>query len=329
MQALRSLGLIRLLGPPLALLALLLTLAAPAFAGGPAGFGDDGDRIVFSGPVDVPAGQTVGDVVAFDGAVTIDGRANGDVVSLGGPVRIAGSVDGDVVSLAERLTLSPAAVVGGDLVYGEDRPVVAAGAVVDGDVQRADASSWFGDRFGGDRFGSGPFDEDFGWIGWLGSWLAVSLSSLVLGLGLLRLAPGSAQRALEIGLKRVRGSIGYGLALLFGVPIAAVMLMVTIVGIPLGIALLLGLVPLVALGYTVGAWVLGRMVTASRRKSSIAFLAGWGILRLIALVPILGGLVGFAATVFGLGVLVLLALKARDPRRPRPPLRCRRRNIEE
>ena len=35
----------------------------------------------------------------------------------------------------------------------------------------------------------------------------------------------------------------------------------------------------------------------------LAFLAGWGILRVIALVPFLGGLAWFGATVFGLGAL--------------------------
>ena len=42
----------------------------------------------------------------------------------------------------------------------------------------------------------------------------------------------------------------------------------------------------------------------------LAFLAGWGILRLLALIPIAGGLVWLAATVWGLGALVLAARTA-------------------
>jgi hypothetical protein len=38
-----------------------------------------------------------------------------------------------------------------------------------------------------------------------------------------------------------------------------------------------------------------------------AFLVGWAILRLVALVPIRGGLVWFAAVVFGLGILEWLS----------------------
>ena len=304
MQAIRSLSpsTFKLLGAPLVVLALLLALAAPALAS------DNDDRIVFSGPVDVPAGQTAADVVAFDGPVSVAGSVDGDVVAVNGPVKLSGSVDGDVVSLSDAISLTPTANVAGDLVYGEGRPVIPAGATVSGDIQRADPGDFFG---GGDE----SF-FDFGIWAWLAGWLAVSLSSLVLGLALLRLAPTSAARALELARERTGASIGLGLAVLIGVPVTAITLMITIIGIPLGIALLLALVPLYAIGYVTSAWVLGRRVTGSQRKDFVAFLAGWGILRAIALVPFLGGLVGFAATVFGLGLVALLVQRARGSSSP-------------
>ena len=307
MQPIRSLSLsaFKLLGAPLVLVAVLLALAAPALASGP-GAGDD--RIAFSGPVDVPAGQTVEDVVAFDGPVSVAGSVDGDVVAMNGPVKLSGSVDGDVVGLSDAITLSPTANVAGDLVYGEGRPVVPAGATVSGDIQRADPGDFFGG--GDDSF------FDFGIWAWLAGWLAVSISSLVLGLLMLRLAPTSATRALELARERTGASVGFGLAVLIGVPVTAITLMITIIGIPLGIALLLALVPLYAIGYVTSAWVLGRRVTGSQRKDFVAFLAGWGILRAIALVPFLGGLAGFAATVFGLGVVALLVQRARGSSSP-------------
>ena len=44
----------------------------------------------------------------------------------------------------------------------------------------------------------------------------------------------------------------------------------------------------------------------------LAFLVGWAILRVVALVPILGGLVWFAARVIGLGALALAIWRARS-----------------
>ena len=47
-------------------------------------------------------------------------------------------------------------------------------------------------------------------------------------------------------------------------------------------------------------------------------LVGWGILRILALVPILGGLVWFAAVVFGLGALLVAIWRARTTSRAAP-----------
>ena len=41
-------------------------------------------------------------------------------------------------------------------------------------------------------------------------------------------------------------------------------------------------------------------------------LVGWAILRVVALIPILGGLVWFAAVVFGLGALAVAIWRARS-----------------
>jgi hypothetical protein len=98
----------------------------------------------------------------------------------------------------------------------------------------------------------------------------------------------------------------------------AIIAMVTLVGLPLGLGLLLALGLIYGIGYTTGAWLLGRRV-ASRASPVPAFLAGWGILRVLALVPILGGLVGFVAVVFGLGALAVAGWRARSPAAAEPP----------
>jgi hypothetical protein len=43
----------------------------------------------------------------------------------------------------------------------------------------------------------------------------------------------------------------------------------------------------------------------------VALLAGWGILRLLALIPFVGGLVALAATIVGLGALAVALWQAR------------------
>jgi hypothetical protein len=46
----------------------------------------------------------------------------------------------------------------------------------------------------------------------------------------------------------------------------------------------------------------------------VAFLAGWGILRLLDLIPGIGNLASFAATVYGLGALAVAAWRAAHAR---------------
>ena len=267
------------------------------------------DHVVITGGVVVPAGQTAGDVVVLDGTVSIAGHATGDVVSVSGPVRVTGRVDGDLIAVSDRAFLGPAARVGGDLRYGDESPVLARGASVGGKISKEDwndaANGW-------------------GWLGLLGWWLAVSVSTLIVGALLVLLAPAALYAAERAVRERFGATVGWGVAIAVGVPVLAVLALITLVGIPFGVALLLAAVPLLVVAYVTSAWLVGRRVLRNRSTSPWAALfAGWGILRLLALVPALGALVGLAATVVGLGALAVALWRAGRPgapaARPEPP----------
>jgi hypothetical protein len=87
--------------------------------------------------------------------------------------------------------------------------------------------------------------------------------------------------------------------------------MITVLGLPLGIALLLALLPIYAIGYTTSAFLLGRAIVKPPTSRFLAFLAGWAILRAIALIPGVGILAWFGATVFGLGALGIALWRSR------------------
>ena len=62
------------------------------------------------------------------------------------------------------------------------------------------------------------------------------------------------------------------------------------------------------------AWIVGRRVLRNRSTSPwVALLAGWGILRVLALIPVAGVLVGLAATVVGLRALAVALWRAGRP----------------
>jgi hypothetical protein len=59
---------------------------------------------------------------------------------------------------------------------------------------------------------------------------------------------------------------------------------------------------------------LGRSILRGPTGWVLAFLLGWAILRAVALIPIAGGLVWFAAVVFGLGALLVAIWRGRSTR---------------
>jgi hypothetical protein len=135
------------------------------------------------------------------------------------------------------------------------------------------------------------------------------VSTLVLGLVLGLLAPRAAS-AVDDAAHATGPVILWGLVLVIGLPIVAILAMVTLVGLPLGLALLLALALIYGIGYTAGAWIIGRRIM-SRASPIIAFLVGWGILRVLALVPFLGGLAWLVAVVVGLGAILVAVRRAR------------------
>ena len=283
---------------------LLLSLPTPAWAQDGQDGQDSDAFVVLSGPADVPGGEQVGDLVVFHGSSTVDGTVNGSLTAFDAPVTISGRVDGDVVVFRGRVELAAGANVTGDVV-SQDDPIVASGATIGGTTRRVQTHvNWGG----------------FGWASALAWWLAVSISTLLTGLALLWLTGRGATRIEDTGRTRIGPSIGWGLLAFFGLPILAILALVTIVGIPLGLGLLAALALIYTLGYTATAWIIGRRILGTRTAWVLAFLLGWGILRVLALIPAVGGLIWFAAVVFGLGALAVTIWRARStsPAAPAP-----------
>jgi hypothetical protein len=65
-----------------------------------------------------------------------------------------------------------------------------------------------------------------------------------------------------------------------------------------------------AIGYVVGAYFLGRAILKPPRNRWPAFFLGWGILRVLAILPGIGVLVWIAAAVYGIGALAVVAVRA-------------------
>ena len=254
------------------------------------------DQIVFAGSVTVPRGRRVGEVVVFSGRVTVNGVVAGDVVVLEGPVTVTGQVNGSVIAADGAVRLAESARVGGD-VFASDPIVTEPGARVGGETRS------------GVRF---SFEGPLVALGKLLGPIAVSVSVLLTGLVLLLLAPRGADAVAEAMASAPLASVAWGLLLVIAVPVAALALVISVLGLPLGLALFLsfGLWWLVGLTWT--AWCAGRGLVRAPRGRVTAFLAGWAILAGVGLVPILNAALWTLAPPLGLGAMLVAAWRSQQ-----------------
>jgi len=258
-----------------------------------------GDVVRFGSDITIREGQVVsGDVVAMGGDVTVNGHVEKDVVAMGGDVYLGpnGRVDGQVVTLGGKLHEQPGSHVGGQRVTAERLP-----------------RHWFG----------GPF---FGFMGMVNSgikamWsVAKMLLMVLIAWGITQLAPQRTRTAVDAFKREPVKSLGFGLlaAALFIPSIVALALVVailciTIIGIPLAIAVIFGYVLAIILlclwGYVVGAAVLGERLSRQlgRSASTLTLMAVWGIVAITSF-KVVGHLFGgIPMGGFAGGVLVFLA----------------------
>lgn len=279
-----------------------IAFAGPAAAQGEGTGSSRNDLIVLTGRLVVPEGEVVDTAVIFDGPAVVDGAVSGSLVVFNGSAEISGTVGQDVVVFNGGVVVAAGARVGGDIVSRRSAQIDQT-ASVGGEIKGLDT------RFNWVRTG---LITRTAW------WFAYSVSSLVLGLLLLAFVPRLDAAVVGAWRSRRGAAVGVGLALFFLAPIAAVFLLATVVALPLGLFFLLALALLYTVGYVAAAHLVGRRVlpTASR---VVAFLAGLGLLRALALIPVVGGLAWVAASVVGLGVLAVAARRRTTPiARPSP-----------
>lgn len=265
---------------------------------------------VGGGQVDVgPMATVAGNVTVGGGQVSLRGAVNGSVTASGGRVLIDGPVDGDVVSNAGRLTLGPNARLAGTLRYRSgDELVRDPAAQVAGAIEQLPLS-------GGS--GASVAQRESGWrvhayrAG--GSWWW-TLGLMAIAAVLVAVLPVTSQRVADGLRSNWAWSLLWGFVALVCIPIAALILAITIVGIPLALLTVLLYLTLLLLGYVGSAVAVGQWALA-RFKADAAGRIGWRIgaamaavlvLALLGRLPFVGGLVALLAVLAGIGGVVLL-----------------------
>ena len=296
---------------------LFVLLATAALAVGMTGtvLAADGElthsgRLVFvaGGDVEIGPDEHADAVLVIDGDARIEGTVNSLLV-VDGTATVAGG------------TLETLAVAGG-------RADILAGSTILGDVLRFDSTI---DRADAVEIGGSIRDMsgDIAAFGFFMAaaammiWIGFGVATLLFGLLLAGVAARQVRAATSlIGREPVATGL-IGLLSIVVIPLLAVLAMVTVVGIPTGVGLLIVVWPLLAfVGYVVaaiwiGEWLLNRREGATpAERPYAAAVIGLLITFVIGFVPLAGAIV----SIFGFGAVVLAAwrtLRGSGARQPR------------
>ncbi|MGA7171176.1 MAG: polymer-forming cytoskeletal protein, partial [Candidatus Sulfotelmatobacter sp.] len=248
----------------------------------------------------------VGDgIVAAVGDVNLEGQVKRGVnMVLSGSADVSGSIGRELTTVGGGLTLTNTARVGGNLsarVRQLKEVHIADGASIAGkrDIQLQEERK---SQFMRPRF---YFHQAI----WLAAAMLVGWLGLVLFPGFFR----ATTQAVGLGWL----SLGLGVGVLAGVPVAMVVIAITLIGIP--ISLMLFAVYLAAI-YLAKVWVgafLGRILLKPSGTAKgdwlLGLLVGLLILTVVGLIPYLGGLVRLGVVFLGLGAFAGQLYRASRP----------------
>jgi hypothetical protein len=252
-----------------------------------------------------PGAQVGGDLYLLTGEAWVQAPVQGELRTMAGTLTLSAPVGEDVHGEVGQLRLEEGAHIAGDLRYRSDREAqVAQGAMVAGAVERSAPTQ---------RQTRGPFLPAFFWFRSL-------VGLFALGLLLVLISPNFARRAPAMLRQQPWLSLGWGAALFFVLPVAAALcffLGLLLGGWWIGLFILALYAIAIALcfpvvGMLIGRWLLDRFGKTGTHLI-VALLVGLVLLTLVGMVPVLGALVVFATILFGLGALLLTAVKGRRP----------------
>ena len=282
-----------------AAVAMLLCLAAPAALAADPLPRTDSVLVSVNHPVEIPAGDHLDTLVVVGG----DARISGDVdtiVVVRGTATLSGATAGTLVVVNGMADLQAGTTVLGNVSTLDGVVTQQAGATVQGSVRMLD----------GDL---AAFFAAFGLL------LIPAFILLFIGFGLAMIAAALLVAAFGARQVRATGSLMRrepvpvliaGIAGSVALPLLAILLMVTVVGAPIGLAVLFVLLPALALlawlvaAIWIGDWIVVRIRGAAESDRPYrAAVVGVVALSVAGMLPFVTGV----ATLLGFGALLLAA----------------------
>lgn len=258
-----------------------------------------GDLFAAGSSINIAGSSKIaGDLAAAGNTLTIDGTINGNAWLAGNDVTINGKITGNVVAKdVTNLHLGDKASIGGNLTYySKNNADISSKAVVTGNLAKNAPS----------------YNSNNSWVGsgsTGGSVFVMTLFSFILLLAIIYLFPKSTKKFAQESLSdKFWSKMGTGFVLLIVTPIAAILMMLTFIGIPLGFAtfaIYFGVIGLAKILSTItaGVLILSWLSKDKDRLDWLTALVGALVMAVLVVIPYIGWILPFGLFLIAVGQL--------------------------
>jgi cytoskeletal protein CcmA (bactofilin family) len=270
-------------------------------AGGDINISGTANNIAVSGGRLVINSDTAGNLRATGGEITNLGRIEGDATFSAGQINVEGDIVGNLNVRSGQIILN--SVVEGNANIYSGQMEMGNESLIMGNLVLPPNVGVDEGRVEGDISRRIPGVLTFGRIiGEIAGRLMLFLIILIIGALLLILPGKPLDRSFERIKKRFFMALLVGFLALVLIPVAAAILMITILGIPFGLLLLMFYILLILAGISVAAYSIGR---ALNLKKGTALIIGALIYIVLSWLPVIGGIFQFFSLMIGMGALFL------------------------
>jgi len=253
-----------------------------------------GDLLGAGGDISLTNDSFVGgDVILGGGNIMVGGVINGDMKLAGGSIYLNGDVKGNVALLNfEKITFGPNARVQGSLWYRASQEIeMPAGIVKGGIVFNAIPASQIQESLPAVMAGFSIFSL---------------LATLFFGLFMIWLCRYYILHTADMAFDSTLKSLGVGFLVLILTPIAALIFLITTIGLPLAMVLVALWLILLYVGKVMAAMLIGFKLVKVSSNSGFgrifgSFALGALIYTLIGMVPVIGWVVNLVIVLVALG----------------------------
>jgi len=245
-------------------------------------------------------GKVGGSVTMFGDTLAIDGHLGRDILFFGNEINVNGGVDGGIRQKGHAMMIGANAQVGGPIHFEGDKP-----AEVSSSAKLASPVEF-------KQMERRKEYRDSGYYIWQVIWAA---AYILFGLVLFALMPNFAEEAVK-STERYGAAAGLGILVGCGLPIAALIACVTVVGLFIGLSTFFLwyaslYVGQIVVGALIGQWLMGRTQEIWPLIGRMA--VGFILLRLCTMIPHVGWVFKYGAALWGIGAISLVVYRRLQP----------------